>query len=76
MRQPRLMKLNISNGDGNYLSSDVISIAFAYFLNPPHPNLKCAIQFFLTDNSHNLLQGLEKTGLHQSPESVRVFLSQ
>jgi hypothetical protein len=27
MRQPRLMKLNITNRDKNYLSSDVVSIA-------------------------------------------------
>jgi hypothetical protein len=27
MRQPRLTKLNITNRDGNYLASDVVSIA-------------------------------------------------
>jgi hypothetical protein len=36
MRHPRLMKLNKANINENYLSSDVVSISFVYFLNPPH----------------------------------------
>jgi hypothetical protein len=59
----------MTNIDENYLSSDVVSIALAYFLNPPHPSLKCAIQFFLIDISQNLLQGLKKLVLvsHLNP---------
>jgi hypothetical protein len=55
MRQPRLMKSNRINIDGNYLSSDVVSIALAYFLNSQHPSLKYAIQFLLIDTPQNLL---------------------
>jgi hypothetical protein len=69
MRQPRLMKLNIINIDENYLSSDVVSIALAYFLNLLHPSLEYAIQFFVIDTPQNLLQGLKKLVLvsHLNP---------
>jgi hypothetical protein len=60
MRQLRLIKLNITNMHETCLSSDVVSITLAYFLNPPHPSLKYAIQFLLVDTPHNLLQGLKK----------------
>jgi hypothetical protein len=56
MPQPCLIKLNRINIDGNYLSSDIVSIAFAYFLNPPLSSLKYAIQFFLINTPQNLLQ--------------------
>jgi mannose/fructose/N-acetylgalactosamine-specific phosphotransferase system component IIC len=59
MRQPRLMKLNITNIDENYLSYDVVSIALVYFLNLLHLSLNYAIQFFLIDIPQNLLQGLK-----------------
>jgi hypothetical protein len=54
------MKLNKTNIDENYLSSDVVSITLAHFLNPLHPSLKYVIQFFLIDTSRNLLQALKK----------------
>jgi hypothetical protein len=60
MRQPSLMKLNITNINENYLSFDVVSIPLAYFLNSPHPSLKYAIQFFLIYIPQNLLQALKK----------------
>jgi hypothetical protein len=62
MRQSRLMKLNITNVDENCLSSDVVSIALAYLLNPSHPSPKYAIQFFLINTPQNLLQTLKKLG--------------
>jgi hypothetical protein len=55
MPQPCLMKLNRTNGDENYLSSEVVSIALTCFLNPPHLSLKYAIQFFLIDPPQNIL---------------------
>jgi hypothetical protein len=61
MPQPRLIKLNRINIDGNDASSDIVSIALAYFLNPPLPSLKYAIQFFLINIHQNLLQN-SKTG--------------
>jgi hypothetical protein len=69
MRQPRLMKFNIINLDENNLSSDIVSIAWAYFLNPPHPSLKYPIQFFLIDTLQNLLQTFKKLVLvsHLNP---------
>jgi hypothetical protein len=60
MRQPYLMKLTITNINEIYLSSDIVSIAFAYFLNPPHSSLKYAIEFFLIDTPQHLLQGPKK----------------
>jgi hypothetical protein len=69
MHQPHLMKLNITKRDEIYLSSDIVSIALAYFLNPPHPSLKCAIQFFLIDTSQNLSQRVKQRVLvsHLNP---------
>jgi hypothetical protein len=69
MPQPRLMKLSRNNIDGNCLSTDVASIALAYFLNPPHPSLKYVIQFFLINNPQNLLQALKQPVLvsHLNP---------
>jgi hypothetical protein len=69
MRQRRLMKLNLTNINENYLSSDVVSMAFAYFLNSPHPSLKYAIQFFFIDPPQNLVQALKKLVLisHLNP---------
>jgi hypothetical protein len=61
MRQTRVMKLNINPGDENYLLPDIVSIALAYFLNLPHPSLKCVIQFLFIQTPHNLLQALKKT---------------
>jgi hypothetical protein len=40
VHQPCLMKLNMTNIDEKHLSSDVVFIALAYFLNPRHPSLK------------------------------------
>jgi hypothetical protein len=51
MSHPRLMKLNMINGDDNYLSFDAVSIAWTYCLNGSHPSLKYAIQFFLINPS-------------------------
>jgi hypothetical protein len=44
----------------NCLSSDVASIAFAYFFNSAHPSLKCAIQFLLIQTPQNPMQALKK----------------
>jgi hypothetical protein len=60
MRQPHLMKLNMTKRDENYLSSYIVSIALTYFLNPPHPSLKYVIQFLLIDTPQNLLYALKK----------------
>jgi hypothetical protein len=60
MCQSCLMKFNIDNIDENYLSSDIVFIVLAYFLNLMHPSLKCAIYSFLIDTIQNLLQGLKK----------------
>jgi hypothetical protein len=48
------MKSNRINIDENYLSSDVVSMALTYFLNPQRPSLK----YF--NALQNLLQRLEK----------------
>jgi hypothetical protein len=63
VRQLRLMKLNITNIDENYLSSDIVSIAFAYFLNPLQPSLKYIIEFFLIDTPQMLLQRVKNWSL-------------
>jgi hypothetical protein len=59
MRQPRPMKLSRTNTDGNFLSSDAVSIALAYFLNSPHPSLKYAIQFSLIQTPQHPLHALK-----------------
>jgi hypothetical protein len=38
------------------LSSDVVSIAFAHFLNTEHPSLEYGIKFFSIDTLENVLQ--------------------
>jgi hypothetical protein len=43
MLQPGLMKMRRTFIDKTYLSSDVASIIFIYFLNSAHPSLKYAI---------------------------------
>jgi hypothetical protein len=73
LHHPRLMKLSGTNIDGNCLSSEVVSIGLAYFLNWQHLSLNYVIQFLLIQTSQKLLQGLKKTGPRQPPESVRVF---
>jgi hypothetical protein len=60
MPQPGLMKMPRTFMDETCLSSDVASIAFAYFLNSLHPSLKYAIQFSLIQTPQNPLQGLKK----------------
>jgi hypothetical protein len=47
MPQPRLMKMRRNFIDKTCLSSDVASIAFAYFLNSVRRSLKYAIEFLL-----------------------------
>jgi hypothetical protein len=69
------MKLSRTNINENYLSSHVVSITLAYFLNSPHSNLKYAIQFLLIQTPQDILQELKQTGLPQPPESVRVFFN-
>jgi hypothetical protein len=59
MPQPGLMKMPRTFIDETCLSSDVSSIAFAYFLNSAHPSLKYAIQFLLIQTSQNTLQALK-----------------
>jgi hypothetical protein len=69
MPKPCLTKLNRTNRDDNCFSSHVLSIALTDFLNPPHPSLEYAIQFFLIDTFENLLQALKKLVLvsHLNP---------
>jgi hypothetical protein len=47
MHQRCLMKLSRTNIDGDCLSSGVVSIALAYFLNSLNSSLKYAVQFSL-----------------------------
>jgi hypothetical protein len=74
MPQPGLMKMRITFIDKTCLSSEVASIAFAYFLNSAHRSLKYAIQFLLIQTPQNPLQTLKKTDPRQPGESVRVFI--
>jgi hypothetical protein len=60
MPQPGLMKMRRTFIDETCLSSDVASIAFAYFLNSAHRSLKYAIQFLLIQTPQNPLQALKK----------------
>jgi hypothetical protein len=46
--------------DKNCLSSDVVSITFTYFLNPPYLSLKYSIQFVPIDTPQNRLQRFKK----------------
>jgi hypothetical protein len=59
MLQPGLMKVHRMFMDKNCLSSDVVSITLTYFLNPPYPSLKYAIQVFPIDAPQNRLQGFK-----------------
>jgi hypothetical protein len=60
MPQPGLMKMRKTFIHKNYLSSDVVSIAFTYFLTPPYPSLKYPIQFFSIEVAQHCLQGFKK----------------
>jgi hypothetical protein len=60
MPQPGLMKMRRTFIDKSCLSSEVASIAFAYFLNSAHPSLKYAIQLLLIQTPQNPLQAFEK----------------
>jgi hypothetical protein len=74
MCQPRLIKAHRTFIDKDCLSSDLFAITFTYFLNPPYPSLKYAMQFVTIEAAQNRMQQF-KFGLRQPPESVRVFLS-
>jgi hypothetical protein len=77
------MKLNITNIDKIYLSSDVVFIALPCLALPclgllpepavPKPEIRHSI--LLDRYSSKSLTGTQKTGLRQPPESIRVFLS-
>jgi hypothetical protein len=67
------MRLSRTNINGNCLSSDVVSIALAYFLNSPHPSLKYAIQFLLIQTPQNLSQALKKLVLVSQLNSFVFF---
>jgi hypothetical protein len=60
MRQQLPMRMRRTLIYKNYLSSDVISIAFAYFLNSAHSSLKYDSQSLLIQTSQNPLQALKK----------------
>jgi hypothetical protein len=60
MRQPGLMKMHRTFIDKTCLASDLVSIAYIYFLNSGRPSLKYGIQFFKIDTPQNLLQTVEK----------------
>jgi hypothetical protein len=60
MPQPGLMKMRRTFIDKTCLSSDVASLAFAYFLNLAHASMKYAIQILLIQTAHNPLQALKK----------------
>jgi hypothetical protein len=70
MRQARLMTMHKAFGHKTYLPSNVVSIAFTYFLNSAHLSLKYGIQSL----SIQTRQNNQKTGSCQPAESVRVFL--
>jgi hypothetical protein len=59
MRQPRLTKFEWSDRYENHFSSNVISSAWTYFLNPLYPGPKYLIQFFLIDISQKILQAIK-----------------
>jgi hypothetical protein len=82
------MKLNITNIDENYLSSDVVSIALLCLALPcfalpwlgllfefaaPKPEIRHSI--LLDQYPSKSLAGTQKISPRQPPESVRVFLS-
>jgi hypothetical protein len=53
MPQPGLMKMRITHISMNCLSSDVVSIAFAYCLNSARASLKYGIQCLLIQKPQN-----------------------
>jgi hypothetical protein len=59
MPQPGLMKMCKTFIDKTYLSFDVASIAFAYFLSSAHRSLKYAIQFLLIQIPQNRLKAFK-----------------
>jgi hypothetical protein len=60
--------------DQNGLSSDVVSMTFTYFVNPPYPSLKYLIQFFPIDTPQNRLQGFKKLVFVSHLSSFEFFL--
>jgi hypothetical protein len=59
----------------NFLSSDIASISFTYFLNSTHLSLKYGIQFFKIDTPQNLLQALKKPVLISQLNPFEFFLT-
>jgi hypothetical protein len=74
MRQPGLMKMHRTFIDTTCLLSDVVSNAFAHFLNSAHPSLKYGIQFFKIVTPQNLLQALKKLVLVSQLNPFEFFL--
>jgi hypothetical protein len=54
------MELDLTTREGNYLSSHLVSIALAYFLNLLRPSLKYAIQFVLINTLQSALRAFKK----------------
>jgi hypothetical protein len=73
MPQPGLMKICRTFRDETCLSSDVASIAFAYFLNSAHPSLKYAIQFLLIQTPQNPLQAFKKLVVVSQVNPLKFF---
>jgi hypothetical protein len=73
MPQPGLMKMRRTFIDKTYLSSDIASIAFAYFLSSAHRSLKYAIQFLLIQTAQNPLQALKKLVLVSQVNPLEFF---
>jgi hypothetical protein len=60
MRQQLLIRMRRTFICKNCLSSDVVSIAFTYFLNSAHSSLKYGIEFLLIETPQNPLQAFKK----------------
>jgi hypothetical protein len=60
MPQPGLMKMRRTFRDEICLSSDLSSVAFAYFLSSAQQSLKCGIQCALIQIPSHALQALKK----------------
>jgi hypothetical protein len=73
MPQPGLMKMRRTFIDETCLSSDVASIAFAYFLNSAHRSLKYVIQFLLIQTPQNPFQALKKLVLDSQVNLFEFF---
>jgi hypothetical protein len=69
----RLMKTERTFTHEKCLSSDVVSIAFIYFLNLAHPSLKYGIQFLLIQSPQNLLRTVKKLVLVSQLNSFGSF---